>query len=597
MKIRRIGLRLGAACLWLQVAAGQTAEPNGDAAPAAGEESGEDFVFPERPKSKAELAGERAQDLENRIVAQRRATPEDRQRILGELSQLAESRTGEVRKIKDAIWRFENEIAQTSLRIDRLKTEKADLERSVAAERQRRDNIDMMADYGRSGAAVPGSQYQREWAEQGGDAADAYTVDKWRATTDAAGNPLTPIGGKVEKREYTYGPPNEEYERITREMAELDRTIQRLELEKGWAEQNMDRARRNLRDVQTKYRPIEDRLLKLLDPVDAPMETIRHPPAAVGEQDRLAPEPQQEAGGVDLDAYEAAMQRMVEAAREKEAREAALRGAEEALPEGSEGAVPSRTDPVLGGFLQDHAAAGQAESAAAGRAADAAQTGYETATRAVELQAQDRLAAQEQALADALRRERATAENVLAEQDAARRDGFTARFQDLLLQLGGAVGMGLGGGAGEAAGSAIMEKQVDHLERDQAKEKEEENADETIEPPPPPVDPTDSDSDHDHDKPKPKPKPQPDSHAQGPHQPHKPKPPAGGTQPAATPKPSPTAAPPQPAAAPAPTFSPPQPTPKPPIDMVLGTGGEIRQPYAGEVTHRDPDTGYLLPGP
>ncbi len=318
---------------------------------------------------------------------------------------------------------------------------------------------------------------------------------------------------------------------------------------------------------------------------EALMGAIKRQYAAPGDEDRAVAEPEAEVG-IDAEEYEAAMGRMVAEAREKETLEEALRAAEEGLPEGTDLSSPRRTDPVLGGFLQSHAAAAQAESAAAGRAADAAQAGYEAATRDVELGAQDRLAGREQALDSALRRERETGESVLAEQEAARRAGFWGRFQDLLLGVGGAFGSGLGGGAGEAAGSAIMQKQVEHLEHDQAKEKQKELEPETIAPPPPPsAAHADSDLDHDHDKPKPKPEP-------------KPLPPAGGTPPTtAPPKPPPVAIPSQPVATSVPTPTPAQTSTKPPIDMVLGTGGEIRKPYQGEVTHRDPQTGYLLPGP
>lgn len=325
------------------------------------------------------------------------------------------------------------------------------------------------------------------------------------------------------------------------------------------------------------------------------MEAIKRHYAAPGDEDRLAPEAP--TGGIDADKYEAAMQRMVEEAREKEALEEALRAAEEGLPAGSGVPAQPRTDPVLGGFLQGHAAAGQAESAAAGRAADAAQAGYEAETRGIEWRAQDRLAGREQALDSALQRERETGASVLAEQEAARRDGFWGRFQDLLLGVGGAFGSGLGGGAGAAAGSAIMQKQVDHLEHDQAKKKQKELEQETVAPPPPPpaehaeADEDEEDAEeqnHDEDKPRP-PKPRPDDHAETPVRPKPPPPAPAGTQQTATPKPQPTPAPAPPA--------PPQTTPKPPIDMVLMTGGQIREPYEGEVTHRDPDTGYLLPGP
>ncbi|MBN1268227.1 MAG: hypothetical protein JXB04_01450, partial [Kiritimatiellae bacterium] len=232
----------------------------------------------------------------------------------------------------------------------------------------------------------------------------------------------------------------------------------------------------------------------------------------------------------------------------------------------------------------DREAVARAESEAA--AMEASYDEYKLATEAEEMELEAELAEQEQSLESGLAREKAVGESVLAEQEAAREDSVTARSQDLMLKVGEAVGSGFGGGAGSRVGSAIMAEKVDDLEEDQSRDEGAAGAPSGSQLTTGTGSKSGSSSHASSKKKSSSKKKKKSASAKKAGVLMK----SGQTQPAvdsvSTPGSTATASTPTlPASGPE------------PVDKVLMTGNQTRDPYPGEVTHRDKDTGYLLPGP
>jgi pimeloyl-ACP methyl ester carboxylesterase len=174
----------------------------------------------------------------------------------------------------------------------------------------------------------------------------------------------------------------------------------------------------------------------------------------------------------------------------------------------------------------------------------------------------------------ALNRMVADSESALAAAQFERENSWSAWFQSLALNTLGAAAGGFGSGFGGRLGSGIMEKELSGS-RDGSEEKEDGA---TVQSGSDAVAPTLKKGWKKHFAKKAAAKKK-DPSPQNKSSPiAKTRQPIPITNPAATPTPT---------AVQGPTH----------VDKVLMTGGQTRDPYPGEATHRDSSTGYLLPGP